>query len=144
MSERWWKDGIRFECRGRGDCCVSHGTSSWVYATREDRRRLAAHLGLATSAFTRRYCRPLDDRFVLRDTADGQACVFLERGRCGVYAARPTQCRTWPFWPELLENPARWREAVAGFCQGFGRGRLWSAEEIEAVAEEQRLADGQR
>lgn len=30
------------------------------------------------------------------------ACVFLEGTRCGVWGARPVQCATYPFWPELM------------------------------------------
>jgi Fe-S-cluster containining protein len=37
-------------------------------------------------------------------------CIFLgEDGKeCSIYEARPIQCRTYPFWPRLLENPESW------------------------------------
>ena len=44
-------------------------------------------------------------------------CVFLDRtsadGKtgCSIYAERPAQCRTWPFWSENLTSRATW-EAV--------------------------------
>jgi len=47
--------------------------------------------------------------------------VFLVDGRetaCSIYAARPEQCRSWPFWPELLRSPQALREA-ARLCPGI-------------------------
>ena len=34
------------------------------------------------------------------------ACVFfdLEKKQCGVYEARPSQCRTFPFWEYFKHN----------------------------------------
>ena len=32
--------------------------------------------------------------------------MFLEDGyRCSIYNARPTQCRTYPFWPRFVQSP---------------------------------------
>ncbi len=38
------------------------------------------------------------------------ACIFLDRSsnKCGIYDVRPVQCRTYPFWPSLLESPDDW------------------------------------
>ena len=37
---------------------------------------------------------------------DNYACVFfdLEKKCCSIYEARPTQCRTFPFWDYFKEN----------------------------------------
>jgi hypothetical protein len=115
----WWRDGVRFSCQGSGRCCVSRGAYGHVYLTLEDRRRLAAALGLPTREFTRRHCAKTDGLFHLNDP--GPDCRFLEDRRCGVYEARPTQCRTWPFWPESM-NPRAWT-AIAAYCPGVGKGR---------------------
>jgi len=60
---------------------------------------------------------------------NGRSCPFLEGTLCSVYEARPLQCRTFPFWPELLETEARWRR-LARFCPGIGRGELVSLRAI--------------
>jgi hypothetical protein len=130
MARAFYADGIRFECQGSGGCCRSRGPYGYVYLTLADRRRLAAHLSLATATFTRRYCDQTEGEFHLRHPE--LDCCFLSDGRCTVYAARPLQCRTWPFWPENM-NPRVWREEIASFCPGVGRGRLYTAEEIEAI-----------
>jgi Fe-S-cluster containining protein len=132
MTRRFYRDGIRFQCQGSGECCRSRGAYGYVYVSLEDRRRLAAHLGLATSAFTRRYCAQTDGELHLRDPQ--LDCQFLRGVRCGVYKARPEQCRTWPFWPENMD-PRVWREEISACCAGVGRGKLYTAEEIEALLE---------
>lgn len=128
MAKEFWSEGIRFECQGSGKCCVSRGGYGYVYLSLADRKRLAGHLKITTREFTRKYCDKKDGWFFLRE--DSADCRFLEGRRCGVYEARPTQCRTWPFWPENM-NPKVWQRDVAAFCPGVGKGRLVPAAEIE-------------
>ncbi|MEM7645550.1 MAG: YkgJ family cysteine cluster protein, partial [Pseudomonadota bacterium] len=121
----WWKDGIQFECQGSGKCCVSHGEYGFVYMSKEDRIRMAKSLKMTTSAFTRQYCVKDEGVYRLIDGEEGR-CQFLEGKRCGVYEGRPTQCRTWPFWPEVRDAKV-WHNAVESFCAGGGEGRSGSA-----------------
>jgi len=106
---------------------MARGGYGYVYLTLADRRRLARHFGLATGVFTRRYCVRTDGHWHLRDFTD--QCPFLEGRRCGVYEARPEQCRTWPFWPEHM-SPRAWDREVASFCPGVGKGPLVTGPEI--------------
>jgi Fe-S-cluster containining protein len=126
----WWSDGVRFECQETGRCCVSRGSYGYVYLTLEDRRRLARHFGISTTRFTRRYCERTDGHWRLR--GDRPECRFLDGSRCAVYEARPTQCRTWPFWPENMKAKV-WTTEIVAFCPGIGKGRLYSGEEIEVL-----------
>ena len=127
-ANKFLSGGIRFECQGSGNCCVSRGGYGFVYLTLEDRRALATQLGLATSTFTRRFCERADGIWKLKE-AETSECVFLKNQRCSVYQARPTQCRTWPFWKEVL-NARIWNKEVAAFCPGVNKGRVWNVEEI--------------
>jgi len=127
---KFYEFGLRFECQGSGKCCLSRGPYGYVFVNRADRRRLAGHLGLLTRVFTRRYCDRTDGDYHLKHPE--LDCCFLEERRCGVYEARPEQCRTWPFWPENMD-PGVWREEIATYCSGVGKGRLYDAEEIEAL-----------
>ncbi len=124
----WWDKGIRFECQGSGKCCVSHEGYGYVYMTTEDRVRMAKTLNLSTDEFTRQYCTQDEGVYHLVDGAEGR-CHFLEGRRCGIYDGRPTQCRTWPFWPEVM-GAKTWNKEVAAFCPGVGKGKLWSKKEI--------------
>jgi len=77
---------------------------------------MAAYLGLSQEAFRTEYVtRQKGDWFTLRSKkkkADGtEPCGLLdEDGRCTVYEARPTQCRTYPFWDELIESRESWEK----------------------------------
>lgn len=132
----WWHQGVRFACQGSGNCCVSRGAWGWVYLTLEDRRRLARQLGIPTRQFTREYCEKTDGLFHLIES--GPECMFLAGRRCTVYEARPTQCRTWPFWPENM-NARAWAAIAAG-CPGIGRGGIVPVEEIRRILREQRAS----
>lgn len=139
MSKPWWVQGIRFACQGSAKCCVSRGDYGYVYLTLEDRRRLAAVLGIPTRQFTRQYCTKTEGFFHL-DNGEAE-CRFLEDGRCSVYESRPTQCRTWPFWPENMKAKA-WT-AIAEYCPGIGQGDTVPAETIVEILREQRRSTGQ-
>jgi Fe-S-cluster containining protein len=125
-------EGIRFSCLGCGKCCLSRDGYGYVHLSLEDRRRLAAHLGISTAAFTRKYAENTDGWFHL--CQPGRECPFFSEARCGVYEARPRQCRTWPFWRENMKLRV-WKRDIASYCPGIGRGRLYSAEEIESIIE---------
>lgn len=131
--EPWWEGRLAFECTACGRCCVNHGEGyEFVFSTVAERHALARHLGVTLREFERRFCERRDG--ALSFASRGEACVFLdERGRCSVYALRPTQCRTFPFWPELLEDEETWERDVASFCPGVGRGPPRDREEIEAA-----------
>lgn len=123
-----FENGVRFECQGSGKCCMSRGSYGYVYLSADDRKRMAQELSLPVRTFTRRYCEQSHGLYHLKNPE--KDCQFLEGTRCGIYAGRPTQCRTWPFWPENM-NPRTWNSEVAPFCAGIGKGKLHSPEEIE-------------
>src|SRR5687767_14659533 len=99
-KEKFWAEGIRFECQETGRCCVSRGSYGFVYLTLQDRKRFAKHFGLSTSQFTKRFTEKTEGWSHLKNS--GGNCPFLEGKRCGAYEGRPAQCRTWPFWPENM------------------------------------------
>jgi Fe-S-cluster containining protein len=126
--KKWWQDGIRFECQGSGKCCVSRGQYGYVYLTLKDRRALAKHFLLPTRSFTLKFCEKENGYWKLKGFTS--ACAFLKNKQCQVYLARPTQCRTWPFWPENMSAKA-WDKEVKSYCPGVGKGEIWSAQKIQ-------------
>ena len=141
LRKKFYREGIRFACQGDGKCCVNHGKYQFVYVTFNDRKRLAKHLGMSLPEFTKRYTTAADGMVHLKDPE--RDCPFFRSGRCGVHDARPWQCRTWPFWPENM-HPKVWERDVASFCPGVGKGRLYTAEEIEAIMQKQGEVAGHR
>ncbi len=139
-TNKWWKDGIRFQCQGAGKCCTSHGEFGFVYLTKADRQMMAKHLGLNTRAFTLKYCTKTEGNFHLKEEKGKPDCVFLKDKRCGVYEARPTQCRTWPFWPDVM-GAKSWKKDVVQFCPGVDKGPIISAEEIARQLAIQKKSD---
>lgn len=139
-KKQWWHDGVRFQCQGSGQCCISRGEYGFVFLTLEDRRRLAIEVGVTTARFTRDYCTKLGPSFHLKEDPKRAECMFLKDLRCSVYKGRPTQCRTWPFWPDTLGAKA-WKNEVKSYCPGVGKGPIRSREEIEIQLKQQQQAE---
>lgn len=143
MAEKWWSKGVRFQCQGSGKCCLSRGEYGYVYMTLTDRRQMAKVLKLPTREFTHKYCEKDDNGyFRLKSEKEEVNCIFLKNNRCSVYEGRPTQCRTWPFWPEVM-GAKTWAKEVAAFCPGVGKGPVVPVEKIKMQLEEQRLSEDQ-
>lgn len=103
---------------------------------------MAKVLGLTTSAFTKKHCmKEHGDVYRLKENQEGDECQFLDaKNRCSVYEGRPTQCRTWPFWPENM-NAKTWKNEVATFCPGVGKGKVRDVKDIKAQLAYQKEAE---
>jgi len=130
-SQPWYRDGLRFQCTGCGDCCT--GGEGYVWVNQAEIRAMAALIGMADDmeTFMSNYTRKIGIRFSLKEYSNGD-CYFFDSQtrRCRVYAARPRQCRTWPFWDSNLKSEQAWRETCAA-CPGSGQGQLYTLGEIE-------------
>ena len=69
------------------------------------------------------------------DVAEGESCPFLGEGGCTIHDLKPVHCRTYPFWPEVLERRALWRNERR-YCEGIGEGSPYPLEAIERVLAE--------
>jgi Fe-S-cluster containining protein len=138
-SDEWIGGGLAFHCTACGDCCTGEPGAVWV--NDDDIARLAAHFGVSSQQFETEHVRTVGARRSLYERFNGD-CEFFDpatRG-CGVYTARPTQCRTFPWWPHLIES----REAWEGVCRSCEGARVTEPivpiEEIRARVAETRLA----
>ena len=133
MSQSWYREGLKFACSGCGDCCT--GAPGYVWVNKQEIEAMAAALKLTPDVFQRRYVRSIGIRKSLVEYANGD-CVFFnnQSRRCGVYDARPRQCRTWPFWSSNLASPVAWK-GITRRCPGCNRGPLVSLETIQANLE---------
>lgn len=129
-------EALRFECQpGCTECCRQKG---FVYLTEPDILRVAAYLGMTVKAFERKYVYRTRNRARLRVPAESN-CHFLEGGGCSIHEAKPTQCRIFPFWPELVESRREWRK-TARYCPGMGKGELIQIDAARRQAGEMRDA----
>jgi Fe-S-cluster containining protein len=93
---------------------------------------------MTPAAFERKYVYRTKNRMRLRVPREAQ-CNFLRDGGCSIHPAKPTQCRTFPFWPELVESRREWHK-TAQYCPGMGQGPLVQIESAQEQAREMREA----
>ena len=123
------KKGIKFKCQGSSNCCVSRGSYGYVYLTKKDLQRFSQYFKISTLLFKKKYCQYSDGYLHLKEVNKNGNCIFLKNKRCSVYKARPTQCRTWPFWKENM-NAKKWNNDIKNFCPGIGKGKKYSYDQI--------------
>jgi Fe-S-cluster containining protein len=109
-----------------------------VYLTEHDIARAAKFVGLSARAFERKYVYRTKNERRFRKPRNKQ-CPFLQGQGCGIHPAKPTQCRTFPYWPELVEHRSEWNE-LKKFCPGIGKGPLIQVGTAMEMAEQQRQA----
>ena len=109
-----------------------------MYLAEADLARAAAFLGMTTAAFERTYVYRTRNRMRLRMPRNS-LCHFLRSDGCSIHPAKPTQCRVFPFWPELVESRREWKK-TARWCPGIGKGPLIRIETARAQAQEMRQA----
>lgn len=131
MSKPFYADGLRFACSRCSLCCRFE--SGYVFLSGADIRRLAVHLQISDNDVIEQYCRIVDIGGIKRVSLAEQAnydCIFWQNGECSVYAARPLQCRNFPFWTTQLDSQESWDEAKS-HCPGIGVGQKTSRKEID-------------
>jgi Fe-S-cluster containining protein len=127
---------MRFECQpGCTKCCEQQG---FVYLTEEDILRLSRFLALPCTTFEQRYVYRTKNLRRLRVPRHAQ-CGFLKDGGCSVHQAKPLQCASFPYWPQLVGNTKNWRETGA-WCPGIGKGELIQIQTARGIAREMREA----
>ncbi len=127
MAEPWYQDGLRFTCTRCGHCCT--GEPGFVWVDDDDLAAIAALRGESLDEVKALYTRWTDRGRTLCEKGNGD-CVFFDREKgCTVYAVRPPQCRTWPFWDSNVATPEAW-ERTCEVCPGSGQGELIPVEEI--------------
>ena len=127
--EPWYAGGRRFTCTQCGNCCRGP-EPGYVEVSEAEVGAIAEFLELDLEAFGKRYLRRASHGVVSLTEKANLDCVFWEEGvGCEVYPVRPVQCRTFPFWPEVLESEDHWVEYSAE-CPGMDRGKRYSLEQI--------------
>lgn len=137
MADEWYSGGLKFSCTQCGNCCS--GPPGYVWFDGREAQAMADFLKLDVVTFLRRHAHTVNGKWTLNERTgpNGYDCVFLQRdpsgkAMCSIYEVRPRQCRTWPFWPELLRSPAAWQRASER-CPGMDRGNFYPVEKIRLI-----------
>jgi Fe-S-cluster containining protein len=130
----WYEKGLQFGCTGCGGCCT--GSPGFVWLNDQEVDQLVEHLGITKEQFLKKYTRKHFGRLALTEKGSQYDCVFLKDKQCTVYTARPSQCKTFPFWPKVLESKKAWIEEKK-HCEGIERegSKIYSLEEIQSIQE---------
>lgn len=101
-------------CAGCGGRCCT-GESGNIYLDKAEITAMAAHLELSEAAFVGGYMEKRGYRLALREIRRGDShdCIFYENG-CRVYAVRPAQCRSFPFWEYYQTRVTELKEECPG------------------------------
>ena len=134
QKDKWYSEGLQFECSQCGDCCS--GAPGYVWVDQEEVQAMADEMDMHIDAFEGKFIRKIGKDKSLIEYPDGD-CIMLDprTRKCLVYNGRPTQCRTWPFWNSNLMKKKDWKETCE-VCPGSGKGRLYSFDEIEVSRKE--------
>ena len=101
-------------CEGR--CCT--GESGYIYVSQDEILALATLLKLETDDFIEQYLYKKGYKYSLKEVVHEGSydCVFYNRSSngCGVYEARPTQCRTFPFWDYFKQRVDELKDECPG------------------------------
>lgn len=136
---------MKFKCLDTcgGKCCTLNwdGRAGFVFLTKEDRERISKFLGVGDLEFasrgafhfTRFSGKPTNQWFL--NQSKNKTCGFLIEGKCSIYEARPTQCRTFPFWPENIMTMSSLKEVCPGIGEGENQDPKIVLEQIRADKE---------
>ena len=85
-------------CEGR--CCT--GESGYIYVSKSEIEDISVLLNLNVNDFVSEYLFKKGYKYSIKEIKHNGSheCVFYDRENngCGIYNARPQQCRTFPFW----------------------------------------------
>ena len=87
-----------FACQGR--CCT--GESGYIFVSKEEAKKICDLLDMDIKDFVLKYLFKKDYKYSIKEVIHNNSheCIFYDRDSngCKIYEARPTQCRTFPFW----------------------------------------------
>eukprot|EP00741_Cyanophora_paradoxa_P021531 tig00021357_g20786.t1 len=100
-----------------GKCCSLPGV---VWVNDSEVQAMADHLHVPRATFEERFTKNMGSGWwVLKKKPGSQDCSLLEDNACTVNVVKPVQCRTYPYWGSIMENPGNWMVEGRQFCEGI-------------------------
>jgi uncharacterized protein len=130
--KNFYKNGLQFSCTQCGHCC--RHDPGYVFLSEPDVKQAIMFLSVTEEEFLEKYCRIVDVGFFrkvsLKEKSNYDCIFWLDGVGCSIYEARPLQCRSYPFWPAIVESEESWAEE-AKECPGINQGKRHSGKEIQ-------------
>ncbi|HOJ62958.1 MAG TPA: YkgJ family cysteine cluster protein [Spirochaetota bacterium] len=130
---------LEFKCQRCSNCCRHQ--PGVVFLSEEDVKNIASFLNIDISTLLSKYCRAIyrnGEQIVALQERKNFDCIFWNDG-CIIYPARPLQCKTYPFWPSLVESEENWKEEKKR-CPGIDtQGDLKLEEKIDFYLKEKNV-----
>ena len=122
--------GLKFSGKRCSSCC--RYDAGFVFLSEDDMEKLTAEVKMNRDSFIKTYCRWVsgfnDGEVLSLKEKSNNDCIFWDSS-CTVYAARPLQCVTFPFWESVVSCEQSWKIAASG-CPGMNSGVTHTAKEI--------------
>ncbi len=90
-----------------GNCCI--GESGYIWINANEMQVLATHLCININELKDKYLFKVNEKYSIKEkfiSNNNYACAFfdLDKKQCSIYTARPSQCRSFPFWEYFKNN----------------------------------------
>ncbi|MCF7945761.1 MAG: YkgJ family cysteine cluster protein [Spirochaetia bacterium] len=126
----FYDEGLQFECQRCSYCCRNE--PGYVFLSSSDMQAIADFLGISEETFLNTYCKTISYNhfgFISLKEKTNNDCIFWREEGCAIYKVRPIQCRTYPFWANIIESQESW-DNESNFCPGIGKGSIVKKKEI--------------
>lgn len=124
MNRRWFDKAISFACTSCGKCCKSYNNQIKVYLNTIETIQISDHIGADIDEFQKKYIdihydQHQNELISLKSNENKTNCIFLKQNQCSIYEVRPTQCRTYPYWPQHMLGKNTWLKEASSTCEGM-------------------------
>ncbi|KXZ44484.1 hypothetical protein GPECTOR_67g324 [Gonium pectorale] len=114
-----------------------------IWVSPDEIRRIAKYLNMSVQRFldthTKQYSKYKGWRMLKTGEANA-SCIFLGAdNKCSIHPVRPSQCSTYPWWPELMVD-REWEWEKANVCEGFDHAEAGPLD-VEEAAKQLREAN---
>lgn len=113
MNNIYTKEGFDYKfdanaCTScEGNCCI--GESGYIWINPEEIKKLSESLSVSVEDLKQKYLNKINYKFSIKEkkiSENNFACIFFDTTikQCSIYHARPSQCKTFPFWDYFKKN----------------------------------------
>ncbi len=90
-----------------GNCCI--GESGYIWINDGEINALSKYLKITTNELKAKYLFMVNNKYSIKEkllSKNNYACAFfdVDKKQCSIYKARPSQCRSFPFWEYFKQN----------------------------------------